>query len=198
MVNKITKRAILKIKETVDAYGKEMVAVSEKIATIDEKYRKLAEKETKELKAAYANLEAEQEIWNSSLSRYDADVVNEVLGESFDSNSTADEMPEQTVESDSTAEEEEGTIVDTLFEDNNASAEEETLELAAEESLVEDDLPEGTLKEDVVDIPEEEAQEETTEEAPVEFPEDNIEDTVEESDINTDDGWPEFPEEWNN
>ena len=139
MVNKITKKAILDIKKNVDAYGKEMAAISEKIATVDEKYRKLAEKETKDLRESYAALEEEQEIWNSSLSRYDADVVNEVLG---NISSTDDDSNEPVVE---TATEkvafEEDKVVDTIFEENNMEEETNvTPESKSEASAVEENV----------------------------------------------------------
>jgi len=81
MVNKLTRKAILSIKKNIDMYGEEMSKLQEKIAVIDEKYRKMAEDAKKDLTIAYSNLESEQEIWQSSLSRYDEDTVNEVLGE---------------------------------------------------------------------------------------------------------------------
>lgn len=190
MVNKITKRAILKIRETVDAYGKEMAAMSEKIATIDEKYRKLAEKETEELKVAYASLKAEQEIWSFSLSRYDADAVNEVLGESLGGSQTSGGAPEQAAGHDSAAGEGEEAVVDTLFGENNVPTGDEAGEPAAEGFPVGDDMPEGAFEERTAEAPKEEVR--------AEFPEDDADGAAEESDISTDDGWPEFPEEWNN
>ena len=185
MVNKITKKAILKIKETVDAYGKEMAVINEKIATIDEKYRKLAEKETKELKAAYADLEAEQEIWNTSLSSYDAEIVNEVLGGDAVS---ATEEPEPVVEETPTVDETPEVVVDTLFEENNDENSEEPEEEPVEEETEEEE-PES--EESDVIWPEEETQQETpVEESPVKEAS-----GVEESILDTDD-WPVEPEEW--
>ena len=125
MVNKITKKAILKIKETVDAYDKEMAAINEKIATIDEKYRKLMEKETKELRESYTALKEEQDIWNTSLSRYDADVVNEVLGNVSSTSDDAEESEKPQTE----------TITDSIFNENNEEEE------AKEEEKVEEKAP---------------------------------------------------------
>lgn len=62
-------------------YGVAMAKLQEKISAIDEKYRKMAEEARKDLATEYANLEAEQEIWQTSLSRYDVNDVNEILGE---------------------------------------------------------------------------------------------------------------------
>lgn len=125
MVNKITKKAILKIKETVDAYDKEMAAINEKIATIDEKYRKLMEKETKELRESYTALKEEQDIWNTSLSRYDADVVSEVLGNVSSTSDDAEESVKPQTE----------TIADSIFNENNEEEE------AKEEEKVEEETP---------------------------------------------------------
>lgn len=97
----------------IENYGKEMSVIQEKIATIDEKYQKLIEKETKELKETLASLEEEQEIWNSSLSRYDAEIVAEVLGEN--SSVSDDEALNEKNEK----EEQQEQVVDTLFEENN-------------------------------------------------------------------------------
>lgn len=113
MISKLTRKAILKTKEMIENYGKEMSVIQEKIATIDEKYQKLIEKETKELKETLASLEEEQEIWNSSLSRYDAEIVAEVLGEN--SSVSDDEALNEKNEK----EEQQEQVVDTLFEENN-------------------------------------------------------------------------------
>lgn len=113
MISKLTRKAILKTKEMIENYGKEMSVIQEKIATIDEKYQKLIEKETKELKETLASLEEEQEIWNSSLSRYDAEVVAEVLREN---SSVSDE---EALNEKNEKEEQQEQVVDTLFEENN-------------------------------------------------------------------------------
>lgn len=113
MISKLTRKAILKTKEMIENYGKEMSVIQEKIAIIDEKYQKLIEKETKELKETLASLEEEQEIWNSSLSRYDAEIVAEVLGENS-SVSDEDALKEKDEK-----EEQQEQVVDTLFEENN-------------------------------------------------------------------------------
>ena len=189
MVNKITKKAILKIKETVDAYGKEMSAISEKIATVDEKYRKLAEKETKELRESYAILEEEQEIWNTSLSRYGADVVNEVLG----SSSTADDEPTETATIETTTEEVtpvEEKVVDTIFEENNEK-EEETVEVAEPEKKSVEVVEESIFPENE----KEPEQLEVVAEGDADWNESSEDETISTAPASEDE-WPELPEDW--
>lgn len=187
MVNKITKKSILKIKETIDSYGKEMAAISEKIATIDEKYRKLMEKETKELRESYAAMEEEQEIWNVSLSSYDADVVNEVLGNvsSTDDCESEESVVDTTIEK---VNDEEPKVVDTIFEENNM---EEKQVAESTESTPEPEgetiLPEAEMK---TETPEEVKPNEWKEETEEDINEPPVQTVVEEEE------WPEFPENW--
>ena len=191
MVNKITKKSILKIKETIDSYGKEMAAISEKIATIDEKYRKLMEKETKELRENYAAMEEEQEIWNTSLSRYDADVVNEVLG---NASTTEDESSDNVIVENTTEEvkDEEPKVVDTIFEENNVEDEQPFTDFA---DSVE---PETTPVEEESIFHEAEPEEKF--EPAVEGSADwnNEDDNISEPPVTTasEEDWPEFPEDW--
>lgn len=180
MVNKITKKAILDAKKNYDAYGKEMSAINEKIATIDEKYRKLAEKEAKELKESLSALEDEQAVWNTVLSHYPEEMVNEVLGTS----SSVEEEPEKA---------DDESIVDNIYPENNESSAkepdvvEETVEEAPDEKIEPQD--EGNTPEKPAS-PEEwpdktpTNEEESTEPAPV---------------AASDDEWPdldELPDDW--
>lgn len=193
LINKVTKKSILKIKESIDAYGKEMAAINEKIATIDEKYRKMMEKETKDLRKSYAALEEEQEIWNISLSRYDADIVNEVLGNSSisDDEPTEETVVKTTTEDVAPAEEK---VIDTIFEDNNEDEnekkEEETTEVAdTEKESV------GSVNESIFHENENEPEQLNV------VAEGNTDwNDVNEDDIPTapasDDEWPELPEDW--
>lgn len=201
MVNKITRKAILDANKNYEAYTKERDVIKEKIATIDEKYRKLAEKEAKELKESFDALGKEQEVWSSVLSFYSEDVVNEVLG----NGASSTEEPEPAVESTSTVEEEK--VADTLFEENNTVEdipEDESVQTDSEEESEEfesdstEEVKEETPVEDwpkeevpVEDWPKE-AEEETKEGATVE----PVEEGVSESTLDTNEGWPAMPEEW--
>jgi len=146
MISKLTRKAILKTKEMIENYGKEMSVIQEKIATIDEKYQKLIEKETKELKETLASLEEEQEIWNSSLSRYDAEIVAEVLGEN---SSVSDE---EALNEKNEKEEQQEQVVDTLFEENNEPEPEtessSTVEVAPEVPVTKEEAFEKTSTEE--------------------------------------------------
>lgn len=203
MVSKITKNAILSIKKNIDSYAKEMTKLQEKISVIDEKYRKMAEEAKKDLTNEYSSLEAEQEIWQSSLSRYGDDVVNEVLGEenastTEDENSTNDieevsktdseKVEEQTV-TDAPVEE---VVVDTIFPENNEpvlvnETEPETPGEEPEEGASADEQP-SEEQEALNELwPEENASEEIKLEHPM---------TEEEAAQKEKEQWPDFPEEW--
>ena len=205
MINKTTKNAIISIKKNIDAYAKEMAKLKEKIDAIDEKYRKKAEEERKELDIAYSNLEFEQDIWQSSLSRYGDDVVNEALGEV---STTEDEQTEtaevvETVteqefanESDSTTTEEPDKVVDSIFPENNEPepeepvAEEKDTELEPVFADVNVESEEATQQaKDMQDI--------WPTETPTEEPVAEVTDDQVMSEVSSDnDGWPEFPEQW--
>ena len=189
MVNKITRKALLDANKNYEAYTKERDAIKEKIASIDEKYRKLAEKEAKELKESLDILGKEQDVWSTVLSSYPEDVVNEVLG----NGASSTEEPAPVVETSSTEEEK---VVDTLFEENNTA------------EVLSDDIGETVLTESVEepeefesDSTEEESEVETEEE---EWPEDETEEPVEKTEqeevseavLDTEGDWPAMPEEW--
>jgi len=190
MVSKLTKKAILSIKKNIEMYGGEMAKLQEKIAVIDEKYRKMAEEAKKDLATEYANLEAEQEIWQSSLSRYGEDVVNEVLSEKNASSTDDDETSTETQEvtETKTVEEEvvetatepieEEVVVDTIFPENNEEPKVESTTSVEANQLNEiwpEEKEEG--KKEEVFVPD----------APM---------TEEEAEQKEKDQWPEFPEEW--
>lgn len=204
MVNKLTKKSILKAKELIDSYGKEMAKLKEKIDAIDEKYRKMAEEARKDLALEYATLEAEQEIWQSSLSLFDVDDVNEVLGE-FESSSTIDDdnTDEQAGEVDTTAPEEaqpevesistEEVITDTIFPENNVEENndspsqeaEELNEIWPEEGNDEAPAtPEESISPEEMDALAKDGLEPVTEEAEAE------------ADAAQENEWPDFPQEW--
>lgn len=192
MVNKITRKAILDANKNYEAYTKERDTIKEKIATIDEKYRKLAEKEAKELKESLDILGKEQTVWRTVLSSYPADVVNEVL-----SNDTSfTDKSASVVEFTSTVEEEE-KVIDTLFRENNAieeTSENEPIQTESEKESeeIEPDSTEEIENEENIseDWPEE------TEEKVEEVKEETIEEETSESFLDTEEDWPVMPEEW--
>lgn len=203
MVNKLTRKAILSIKKNIDMYGEEMAKLQEKIAAIDEKYRKMAEEARKDLAIAYANLESEQEIWNTSLSRYDAEDVNEVLGdadttaeqeENSEPVSDSTEAEKSAVVSSSTSDEEpeaEGKVVDNLFPENNEpEPTKEAVPVEAEQPLTpEEAVPAKSAEEKALDEIWPEAQEETASPTIDDMPPADLEQS-------DNDNWPEFPQEW--
>ena len=84
MVPDVTKKAILQIKENIDTYHNLVVDVDTFVAQIKEKYRKMAEEEVKELRSHVKEYKEEEKFWTKTLSRYDASVIKEVLGEASD------------------------------------------------------------------------------------------------------------------
>lgn len=193
MVNKITRKAILDANKNYEAYTKERDTIKEKIATIDEKYRKLAEKEAKELKESLDILGKEQAVWRTVLSSYPADIVYEVLN---NGTSSTDE-PASAVESTSIVEEEE-KVVDTLFGENNAieeTSENESVQTESEEESEEiepDSIEEIENGEDTS----EDWPEETEEEIKEEVKEETVEEETSEGFLDTEEDWPAMPEEW--
>lgn len=193
MVNKITRKAILDANKNYEAYIKERDTIKEKIATIDEKYRKLAEKEAKELKESLDILGKEQAVWRTVLSSYPADIVDEVLN---NGTSSTDE-PAPTVESTSIVEEEE-KVIDTLFGENNAiekTSENESVQTESEEESEEIE-PDSTEEIENGEDTSEDWPEETEEEVKEEVKEETIEEKTSEGFLDTEEDWPAMPEEW--
>lgn len=203
MVNKLTKKAIISISKNIAMYGAEMSKLREKIDAIDEKYRKMAEEARKDLALEYSSLEAEQEIWQSSLSRYDSEDVNEVLGE-FNATTTSDTVESfEEAEAETAAEEEPEQVVDNLFAENNTSDSSSNHDdkkiVVKNEEVNETTDPASSAQQDINDIwPEYDSVAEANE---YENTSDNKDAAEPEPDteINMDmaeDGFPEFPEEW--
>ena len=217
MVSTLTRKAIISIKKNLDMYGSAMTKLQEKIAAIDEKYRKMAEEARKDLAAELANLEAEQEIWQTSLSRYDVDDVNEVLGE-VDAAETTDDTQDDdndntagtdVSEAETEAEPEKEVVTDTIFPENNDDkSDSDEKKDTVEEPAVEEPAPvEETLSKEEQDInklwpgfeeqpatPAEAVEELPVEEVPVEeVPAPESEEPV---DLGLGDNYPEFPQEW--
>lgn len=185
MLSSIKKQEIVTVKKMLDTYNDGMKSVESEISVIDEKYRKLAEEEKKHLTAELASLKSEKKVWDKMFKTFKDEDVKEALGE---------EVPAV----------EEEKVVDTIFPENN-------IEKAVDEFVAEDDpsvVEEAVEDQDesvaVEDIPEV-SSENTAEDVPVtegdpwddapagEAEEPKVTDLGE---VNVDDGWPEFPEEW--
>lgn len=183
-----SKKLLKEIRSILSASEKAKKIALAELEKIDEKYKALAESEKSELKRTVAMLDAQ-------ISAY-GPMLQEESEEKTDAE-TAPDSPES---------ESEEKVVDTLFEDNNAeesSESEEDTESESEEKdevrvsgfSVETENPEGEATESDTESPWEEA--ESTESAEAfESSEETGNAESEEGELNTDDGWPELPEEW--
>lgn len=191
MISDITRRTILQIKENIDSYHKIVADVDVSVAEIKEKYRKMAEEETKALLSNVDEYKKEEKFWTKTLSRYDANLVKEVLGENSDA--TVD-VKKQDFESDSTAEQTPAS--DELFVVDPEAEEEHS----KPDDVAEPECPVPVEEEDTPEVSQE--NETPTEEWPV-TPEEAVpaEEVVEEetpaADVISGEEWPEEPMEWN-
>ena len=188
MAKDINKSILQKLKETVDLYKKESEKVQASIDTIDEKYRKLAEKEKKDLNKSLSSIQSEIAFWEKTISsRYDRDLIAEVFG---NASVSEDETEEKTFSATATVEEE--VVVDSIFPENNENEEEEETENEEEPVLVNAELKEEEVTEESAssfdDVwPSDEPN--NTESAAASESETTV-DAVEEV------VWPDVPEEW--
>jgi hypothetical protein len=191
MISDITRRTILQIKENIDSYHKIVADVDVSVAEIKEKYRKLAEEETKALLSNVDEYKKEEKFWTKTLSRYDADVVKEVLGESSDATA---EVKKQNFESDSTAEQtppsDELFVVDPEAEEEERSKPDDVSEPECPVP-VEEEIPDT---QETKEVSEEEWPATPEENAPTE---DVVEEETPAADVINGEEWPEEPMEWN-
>lgn len=163
MLKESKNKIIAVFQQNIDALKKE-------IKGIDEKYKKLAEEEKKELKEMLEYWKAQRNALND--------------GKGFVVAPAVEEQPETTA-TEAPAEEEEEKVVDTIFPENNEPEEEETPEFDGAGFTEEDNQPEE--KSELSDIWPEET---VSEEVPAE------EEGEKDDSADDNDGWPEFPEEW--
>lgn len=140
------------------------------IEKIDEKYRRLAQEEKK-------NLTESLGILNEQLKYYD-----KMLGNKAEVEETADSPDTQ-------EEPEEPAIEDTIFPENNEQ-EEETVN---SDEVIPEEEPESIVEEE-----ESEAEPEKKDDLNDIWPEENTEEKPEEEKKDSEeDEWPDFPQEWN-
>lgn len=186
MLNSIKKQEIVTVKKMLDTYNDGMKSVESEISVIDEKYRKLAEEEKKHLTAELASLKSEKKVWDKMFKAFSDEDVKEALGEDepeFDGAGF-------TAEDNTPVEEEK--VVDTIFPENNIEeAVEETVE-DQNESVAVEDIPEVSSENTAEDVPVTEG--DPWEDMPA--TEDEKPKVNDLGEVNVDDGWPDFPEEW--
>lgn len=153
------------------------------LAKIDEKYRKLAEKEKEQLNELVKTLESQMEIYGNYLG------LNKT-----------DDAAEETADAETENETEEDAITDTIFPENNEEVkEEEVVEEPKEEKkgMTVDDIVSGLESAGFVNIDEvvKEKEEEKKEAVIEDIPEVGNVQWPEDEDVKLgDNGWPEWPE----
>lgn len=183
MLKEIKEKEFNRINGMIDSYTIDINDLVKQAEKVDEKYRKLAEKEKKDITEAleyYRTLRDELVTRRDSLG-LDAAVV--------DKKTTAKKLKEA---------EEKEQVTDILFPENNETTEEETKEEPAVEPAEEtvEETTTETVKEDEANT------EESSSTSEVEDVWDTAEETVEaptekKEDEDEDDGWPDTVEEWN-
>lgn len=181
MLSELKKKEILLIKGILDDYRKGIEETNAALDVIDEKYRKLIAEEKKTLKANLSEYKSQVKVYEKMFSSFDTTAVKEVLGD-FESTSTDEEEP---------------TVFDTIYPENNES--DETKDTA--EST---ELAEVTAVADAVPVDSVSATAEVDSDVAVEFPAEAVEKTVEEIDKEyqqaaenaTYEEKVEFPAEW--
>ena len=157
------------------SYAEDVLALQKQIDEVEEKYRKLAEEETKNLTEAVEYYKSMEEDCKAKIAVLEG--------------KTEEEKPKRQprkpkVDSKPTPEPEPEKVIDTLFPENNEPEEEEKKEEPVSEEVVED-------------IPIEEVVEETPEKGELAelWPEEDDKDTEESGEINAEE-WPDQPTEW--
>ena len=166
------KKLIKNFREILAASVNAKGLIAAEMEKVDAKYAALAEKEKAEYTKQAKALDAQIEMCNSFLNGADT--------------SAPDKEPVVEEKEEATAPVEEDVVKDTLFEENNEPE-------VSEQEL--DSLNEFSSSSDTPDLDAEEDAEWGKIESG-EIKEVSSEDSPEEGEINTDDGWPEFPEEW--
>lgn len=184
MISELKRKEIQTVKEMLDSFNEKINSFKSDMEAIDIKYKKLAEDEKKDLKSNLADVKSQIKLWQKIFDNFDTTLVKEVLGDKYESNTTIDELPEETVK-DSVEEVVEDTL-DFGEDVETVEPEQETEETAPVSNEVEADITEEEASAMAADV----------------FAEANIEDFPEATaDIpvsDTEEGWPELPEEWKN
>lgn len=149
------------------------------IGKIDEKYRKLAEEEKKQLNELVKAIDSQMEMYGNYLGLNKA---KELVGATHEDTEISDAV-EEPVENEK--------VVDTIFPENNEEKPEES-EGKDEQSVSKQGFDSDIDKQTLSDVFEE-AQENMKAEAAMEWPEDKKEVELEEP---AGDEWPAFPDKW--
>lgn len=183
MLKEIKEKEFNRINGMIDSYTTDINDLVKQAEKVDEKYRKLAEKEKKDITEA---LEYYRTLRDELVTRRDSLGLDAAVA---DKKTTAKKLKEA---------EEKEQVTDILFPENNEVSEEEIKEEPATEPA------EETVEEITAEAAEEDenGSEESSSTSEVEDVWDTAEETVEaptekKEDEDEDDGWPDAVEEWN-
>lgn len=168
MLKEFKEKEFERLSNLIDSYVNDISELTKQIGDVAEKYRKLAEEETKNLTEA---VEYYTEQLNNFYLRRDELKL---------------EMPEEKPEEANPVEEEK--VVDTLYPENNADAKEPVTTQDTNET-------DGTITEEDVIVEEPEQSNDNKEESVEEWPAEEEHQDPNDSEDDSND-WPEFPEEW--
>lgn len=184
MLKEIKEKEFNRINGMIDSYTTDINDLVKQAEKVDEKYRKLAEQEKKEITEAldyYRGLRDELVTRRDSLGLEDVKVDKKVQQKKL-------QEAEQKEE-----------VTDVLFPENNETPVEETVEEVNED--IPETVPEPVEEEtsEPVEIPEVESSVEETTEVEDIWPDEDDSEVEEESkaqEDDEDDGWPDVVEEW--
>lgn len=183
MLKEIKEKEFNRINGMIDSYTTDINDLVKQADKVDEKYRKLAEKEKKDITEA---LEYYRTLRDELVTRRDSLGLDSAV---VDKKTTAKKLKEA---------EEKEQVTDILFPENNESPEEETKEEPAVEPAEEtvEETTEETAEESETES------EESSSTSEVEDVWDTVEETTEaptekKEEGDEDDGWPDAVEEWN-
>lgn len=168
------KKLIKNFKDILTAANNAKSIILAEIEKVDAKYAALAEKEKAEFNRQIKSLDSQIEMCNGFLSSPETTVS---VTEPETTESTVTEQ--ETVEPVASVSTEEEKIVDTLFEENNTQEEEENV---FTEPVTTEEVP---VVEEVVEAEEKHVVEDANAEE------------IESAIVESNDEWPDFPEEWN-
>lgn len=160
-----------KVNDILEGFEADLKDLEEQKSHIDEKYRKMAEEEKKEIVETIKLVKAQIK----SLSR---------MRDATESDKVEDEPDDTPVE--------EEKVIDTIFPENN---EEPVIEVVDKQVVEEDAANDSVVVEEAV-TEDKKSDEETSETVETVETAENAEWPFDNGDDKEEDGWPEFPEEW--
>ena len=145
MLKSYLKKEIARAKDMIGSYKGDMSAIKKDIKAVDEKYKKLAEEEKKELNATLLEYENQKTYWEDRLASLTSkDTLSDSDTQTAVAATVVDDVtvPETTGEGAEQVAESDDKVVDLLFPDNNDTASTPTEEVVTEANIPEDLGPE--------------------------------------------------------